>query len=131
MLKLGTDRARELGTYIVENKATVRAAAKAFGISKSTVHTDVAVKLRDVDFALWQDVRDVLDVNKEMRGQAGGAGTREPPRTRRMGCGCSPRQSTLYLTTPPFCLIMFPNEGGRSHAFQEKGQKEKTRPGAL
>ena len=61
MLKLGTDRARELGTYIVENKATVRAAAKAFGISKSTVHTDVAVKLREVDFSLWQDVRDILD----------------------------------------------------------------------
>ena len=29
------DRAVELGEYIVENKATVRAAAKVFGISKS------------------------------------------------------------------------------------------------
>ena len=77
MLKLGTDRARELGTYIVENNATVRSAAKAFGISKSTVHTDVAVKLRDVDFSLWQDVRDVLDLNKAQRHIRGGQATKE------------------------------------------------------
>lgn len=33
------ERACELATYIIENKSTVRAAAKKFGISKSTVHT--------------------------------------------------------------------------------------------
>ncbi len=32
------DRAVELGEYILEHKVTVRAAAKKFGISKSTVH---------------------------------------------------------------------------------------------
>ena len=31
-------RACELGNYIIENKSTVRATAKKFGISKSTVH---------------------------------------------------------------------------------------------
>lgn len=36
------DRAVMLGKYIIENKATVRAAAKFFGISKSTVHMVVA-----------------------------------------------------------------------------------------
>ena len=77
MLKLGTDRAKELGIYIVENNATVRAAAKAFGISKSTVHTDVAVKLRDIDFSLWQDVRDVLDLNKAQRHIRGGQATKQ------------------------------------------------------
>lgn len=77
MLKVSTDRARELGIYIVENKATVRNAAKAFGISKSTVHADVANKLRNIDFALWQDVRDVLDVNKAQRHIRGGQATRE------------------------------------------------------
>lgn len=35
-------RAVILGQYIIENKATVRAAAKKFGISKSTVHTVVS-----------------------------------------------------------------------------------------
>ena len=77
MLKLGTDRAKELGIYIVENNATVRTAAKAFGISKSTVHTDVAVKLREIDFSLWQDVRDVLDLNKAQRHIRGGQATKQ------------------------------------------------------
>ena len=35
------DRCIMLGNYIVEHKSTVRAAAREFGISKSTVHTDV------------------------------------------------------------------------------------------
>ena len=35
------ERAVELGNYILENKTTVRKAAKKFGVSKSTVHTDV------------------------------------------------------------------------------------------
>ncbi len=37
------ERATMLGEYIVENKTTVRATAKAFGISKSTVHTVVTI----------------------------------------------------------------------------------------
>lgn len=36
-----TERAETLGQYIIENRATVRSAAKKFGISKSTVHTVV------------------------------------------------------------------------------------------
>ncbi len=36
------ERAVLLGRYILENKATVRATAKAFGVSKSTVHMVVA-----------------------------------------------------------------------------------------
>ena len=35
------ERACQLALYIIENKATVRAAAQKFNISKSTVHTDV------------------------------------------------------------------------------------------
>lgn len=35
------ERACELAAYIVENRATVREAARRFGISKSTVHTEV------------------------------------------------------------------------------------------
>ena len=36
-----SDRVITLAEYIIENKATVRCAAKKFGISKSTVHTVV------------------------------------------------------------------------------------------
>ena len=58
------ERAVELGEYIIAHKATVRAAAKEFGISKSTVHMDVSERLRRVNPQLYQEVREVLDVNK-------------------------------------------------------------------
>ena len=37
------DRARRLAVYMIESGGTVRSAAKAFGISKSTVHKDDGV----------------------------------------------------------------------------------------
>ena len=46
------DRATKLGEYIVENKATVRRAAKQFGVSKSTVHKDVSQRLKYLDSGL-------------------------------------------------------------------------------
>lgn len=71
------ERAVELGEYIVEHKATVRAAAKEFGISKSTVHMDVSDRLKNVNPALYSEVREVLDVNKAQRHIRGGLATRE------------------------------------------------------
>lgn len=70
-------RAVELGNFIVENKSTVRATAKKFGISKSTVHTDITVRLRRINPALFSEVRKVLDINKEERHIRGGIATRE------------------------------------------------------
>ncbi len=70
-------RARALGNYIVTHAATVRAAAKAFGISKSTVHTDVTERLRQEDADLWKAVRAVLDLNKSQRHIRGGMATKE------------------------------------------------------
>lgn len=70
-------RAVELGNFIVENKSTVRETAKKFGISKSTVHTDITVRLRRINPALFSEVRKVLDVNKEERHIRGGIATRE------------------------------------------------------
>ena len=71
------ERAVELGEYIVEHKATVRAAAKEFGISKSTVHIDVSDRLKNVDPTLFAQVREVLDINKAQRHIRGGLATRE------------------------------------------------------
>ena len=71
------ERAVELGVYIIENNATVRAAAKKFHISKSTVHKDVASRLRTLDPRLYGQVREVLDVNKAQRHIRGGLATRE------------------------------------------------------
>lgn len=70
-------RAVELGRYISDSKSTVRAAAKKFGISKSTVHSDITVRLRRIDPALYSEVRKVLDINKEERHIRGGLATRE------------------------------------------------------
>lgn len=71
------ERAVELGAYIVENKTTVRDAAKKFGVSKSTVHTDVSRRLRKLNPVLYHEVRSVLDVNKAQRHIRGGIATRE------------------------------------------------------
>ena len=71
------ERAVELGAYIVENSATVRAAAKQFGVSKSTVHTDVSKRLERVNPQLFSEVRKVLDINKAQRHIRGGIATRE------------------------------------------------------
>lgn len=71
------ERAVELGEYIVENKATVRATAKVFGLSKSTVHSDVSQRLQKINPQLYTEVREVLDVNKAQRHIRGGLATRE------------------------------------------------------
>ncbi len=71
------ERAVELAEYIVENKTTVRAAAKQFGVSKSTVHMDVARRLRSLNPQLYSEVREILDINKAQRHIRGGLATRE------------------------------------------------------
>ena len=37
-------RVLEVADYVINHNATVRATAKHFGVSKSTVHTDVTLK---------------------------------------------------------------------------------------
>lgn len=70
-------RAIELAEYIVENQTTVRAAAKKFGISKSTVHNDVSERLKKLNPELYNDVRKVLDINKAERHIRGGMATKQ------------------------------------------------------
>lgn len=71
------ERAIELANYIIENKATVRQAAKQFGISKSTVHKDVTERLRHINPSLAAEARKILDVNKSERHIRGGLATKE------------------------------------------------------
>ena len=70
------DRAVMLGTYILENKTTVRAAAKQFGISKSTVHKDVSERLPHIRPELAEAVHAVLLRNKQERHIRGGMATK-------------------------------------------------------
>ena len=83
------ERAVQLGEYITETGATVRSAAKAFGISKSTVHKDITYRLEKQNHTLYDEVQKVLRVsphahgsemlrvNKEERHLRGGAATRQ------------------------------------------------------
>ena len=71
------ERAVEIACYIIENKGTVRQAAKKFGISKSTVHKDVTERLSQLNPTLAAQARQVLDVNKQERHIRGGLATRE------------------------------------------------------
>ena len=69
-------RAQELAVYIIENRATVRAAAKAFGVSKSTVHKDLSTRLAQCNRSLYVQVREILDENKAERHIRGGIATK-------------------------------------------------------
>lgn len=60
-------RARELAVYIIENRATIRQAAKHFGLSKSTVHKDLSERLPLANRALYLSVREILDQNRAER----------------------------------------------------------------
>ena len=70
-------RACELAVYMIETGATVRAAAAHFGISKSTVHKDLQHRLPQYNRTLYEQVRQVLDVNKQQRHIRGGMATRK------------------------------------------------------
>ena len=70
------ERAEELALYLIENKATVRAAAKKYGVSKSTVHKDISERLPQVNRGLYLQVKAVLEENKAQRHIRGGMATR-------------------------------------------------------
>ncbi len=71
------ERVLNLANYIIETKCTVRAAAKKFGISKSTVHKDLTERLEEISPGLYDDVRVILNENKAERHIRGGLATRE------------------------------------------------------
>ena len=69
------ERVMNVAEYIVEHEATVRAAASKFGISKSTVHHDMQVRLKGIDADMAERVRAILDKNKSERHIRGGMAT--------------------------------------------------------
>ena len=65
-----------MALYLIENRTTVRAAAKKFGVSKSTVHKDLSERLPLYNRPLWQQVKEILEENKAQRHIRGGMATR-------------------------------------------------------
>ena len=70
------ERCVSLAKYIIDNRTTVRDAGKVFGISKSTVHQDITARLEKVDHSLYEQVREVLEQNKQERHIRGGMATK-------------------------------------------------------
>lgn len=77
MIETIEQRACELAVYIIETGATVRTAARHFGISKSTVHKDLSYRLPRYNKHLYRQVREVLDQNKAQRHIRGGMATKQ------------------------------------------------------
>ncbi len=71
------ERAMAIAAYIIDEGATVRQAAKKFGVSKSTVHKDVSERLEYINKGMAKEVRKILDVNKAERHIRGGLATKE------------------------------------------------------
>ncbi len=78
------ERCETIAVYVIENGATVRRAAKHFGISKSTVHKDLTWRLRWSNHRLWEEVEQVLQQNKSERHLRGGEATRKKYLLQRM-----------------------------------------------
>ncbi|MEG2310494.1 MAG: sporulation transcriptional regulator SpoIIID [Clostridia bacterium] len=70
------ERAKVLATYIIETKSTVRATAKRFNVSKSTVHKDIAQRLEKFNPSLACEAKKILEINKSQRHIRGGLATK-------------------------------------------------------
>ncbi|MBE6534641.1 MAG: stage III sporulation protein D [Ruminococcaceae bacterium] len=73
----GRERSEVIAEYVIETGATVRVAAAHFGMSKSTVHKDLAYKLKYYNASLYKSVKEILELNKSERHLRGGEATRK------------------------------------------------------
>lgn len=70
-------RTKQVANYIVKTRCTIRAAAKAFGMAKSTVHYDLQNRLKHFDLTLYGKVCEVLDENFNQKNIRGGEATKQ------------------------------------------------------
>lgn len=70
-------RAVSLAKYIIKTGQTVRQTAVVYGISKSTVHNDVSIKLRKIDAKLYEKASVILAKNFQEKHLRGGESTRK------------------------------------------------------
>lgn len=77
MFRTDKERAVQFGEFMVSRKATVRATAAEFGVSKSTVHKDLTEQLPKLSSSLYSEVRKILEENKEQRHIRGGLATKQ------------------------------------------------------
>lgn len=70
-------RAKAEARYIINTKCTIRECARVFNVSKTTVHKDMAERLKKLDHKLYKEVREVIEYNKEVCTIRGGIATRK------------------------------------------------------
>jgi putative DeoR family transcriptional regulator (stage III sporulation protein D) len=70
-------RAIDTALYIIENNSTIRETAKHMGVSKTTVHKDLVIRLKDINHSLYEKVREVLDTNWDEKYLRGGLATKK------------------------------------------------------
>ena len=80
-VSVGNERCILLAEYLISHKTTVRGAAAHFGISKSTVHKDVTQILKKINYTLYLEVKEILELNKKERHLRGGEATRQKYRS--------------------------------------------------
>lgn len=71
------ERCELLAEYVIDTGATVRTAANHFGVSKSTVHKDLTLRLKYTNPGLYKQVKEILEINKSERHLRGGEATRK------------------------------------------------------
>lgn len=69
-------RCLSIAAYMIDKHATVRQAARVFGISKSSVHKDMGERLPKIDRHLAQQVAALMQYNKAVRHLRGGEATK-------------------------------------------------------
>ena len=70
------ERVLEVANYIIDSKATIRKTARAFGVSKSTIHKDMTERLPKINQNIAKEAKFILDLNKAERHIRGGKATK-------------------------------------------------------
>lgn len=71
------NRVEQVALYFIQTRSTIRQTASKFKISRSTVHKDLTIRLRNIDQKLYYEVRKILDINIDQRAIRGGEATRK------------------------------------------------------
>jgi putative DeoR family transcriptional regulator (stage III sporulation protein D) len=70
------ERAIMAARHIIDTNETVREIAKVFGVSKSTIHTDLTERLKESHSPLYPEVTAILEEHRRVRHLRGGAATK-------------------------------------------------------
>ena len=69
-------RVKNEAYYITKTNCTIRELAKIMNKSKSTIHYDLHIRLKDIDYNLYLKVKKILDFHTKVRHIRGGEATK-------------------------------------------------------